>query len=105
HAAARAVEAHFRGVVPDVQYNFADQRLHVHPRLGGDFARDHDHARLDEGLAGDTSTRIVAQDRIEYRVGDLVGHLVRVTFGYGLGRKQIVIRHLTHSARQGFWVG
>ena len=36
-------------------------------------------------LAGHTRGRILLQQRVEDRVGDLVGHLVRVTLGHRLG--------------------
>jgi len=46
--------------------------------LGGDLAGQQHHARCDHGLAGDAAHRIVTQGLVEHRVGDLIGHLVRV---------------------------
>ncbi len=86
-AAARAIETHVRGVVTDVQHNLADERLDVHPGIGGHFTGDHDDTRLDEGLAGNTAARVVLQDCIQHRIGNLVRDLVRVTFRDRLGGK------------------
>ena len=40
------VEALLRRVIPDLLDGVADDLLVVEPRLGGDLAKDHDHARL-----------------------------------------------------------
>ncbi len=93
HPAAGAVEAHLGGVVTDVEDGLAHQRLDVHPGAGGDLAGNDDHAGLDEGLAGDAAAGVLAQDRIQHHVGDLVRDLVRVPLGDRFRGKEVVIRH------------
>ena len=85
HAAARAVEAHVRGVVADVEHGLAHQRLDVDPGAGRDLAGDDHHPGLDQRLAGDAAARIHRDDGIEYRVRDLVGDFVGMPFGDRLG--------------------
>ena len=91
HAAARAVEAHLGAVVADVEHRLADQRFDVHPGIRGDFARDDDDARLDQGFAGDATALVLLQDGVEHRVRNLIGDLVRMTFRHGLGGEQIAV--------------
>ncbi len=93
HATAGAVEAHLRGVVTDIEHHLADQGLDVDPGLGGHFTRHHDDTRLDERLASDAAPIVFLENRIQHRIRDLVGHLVRVSFGDGLGSKQKIIGH------------
>ena len=81
HAAARAVEAHVRGVVADVEHGLAHQRLHIDPGARGDLAGDDHHAGLDQGLAGHAAARIGRKNGIEHRIGYLIGDLVRVALG------------------------
>ena len=53
---------------------------------------DHD-AGLDQGFAGDAPARVGRQDRIEHRIGDLVGDLVRMAFGNRFGGKRETLAH------------
>ena len=55
-----------------------------------DLAEDHDEAGRGRGLAGDAGVRILADDRVQDGVDDLVAHLVRVAFGDRFGREQVV---------------
>jgi hypothetical protein len=54
-----------------------------------DFAGDDRQAGRDERLAGDAAHRVLREDGVQNRIGDLVGDLVRVPFGHRLRRKQI----------------
>jgi hypothetical protein len=58
------------------------------------FATHDHHAGLDVGFAGDPRLGILLDDGVEHGIGDLVGNLVRMTFGYGLGGKQVTVCHL-----------
>ena len=61
--------------------------------LGGDFAGHDDDPGLDQRLAGHAAARVFLENRIQHRVRDLVGDLVRMAFGDRFGRKEVVIRH------------
>ena len=101
--AAGAVESHLGGVVADLEHRLAHQRFDVDPGAGGHLAGDDDDTGLDQRLAGDAAAIVLLEDRIEHRVGDLVGHLVRVPLGHRLRGEKIVIRHgiRSHRASQG----
>jgi hypothetical protein len=88
-AAGGSVEADVGGVVADVADDLAHQRFQVDPGAGGDLAGDDRHAGLDHRLAGHARALVLGQDRIEYRVRNLVGDLVGVAFGNGFGSEQI----------------
>mgnify|MGYP003624095068 CR=1 FL=1 len=66
------VEALVGRVVADVLDGIADDLLVVEVGLGGDLAKDHDHARLGGRLAGDLGERVLLEAGIEDGVGDLV---------------------------------
>jgi hypothetical protein len=81
HPAAGTVEAHVRGVVPNIQHGLANQGFHIHPSAGGDLTGDDHHAGFDQGLAGHPAARIRRQDGVQHGVRNLVGDLVGVTLG------------------------
>ena len=56
-------------------------------RARRDFAGDHGQARGDERLASHAPFRVLLHDFVENGIGNLVGNLVRVTFGDRLRRK------------------
>jgi hypothetical protein len=58
--------------------------------VGRDLARDHRHAGIDQGLAGDPALRIAGHHRVEHGVGDLVADLVGVALGDGLGSEEVL---------------
>jgi hypothetical protein len=83
--AGLVVETLLRGVVADVLDGITDDLLVVQPRLGGNFAKDHDHAGLGGSLAGDFGERVLLEAGIEHGIGDLICDLVWMTFTDGLG--------------------
>ena len=89
-AAGQVVEAVVGPRVADVADRVADDRLEVDVGRGRDLAEDHDQAGRRRGLAGDPGVGILADDRVEDGVRDLVAHLVRVAFGDRLGREQVL---------------
>src|SRR6185436_738883 len=93
-AARVAVEAQLRVDVADVLDRVARQLGDVDVTRRGDLTR-HDHqAGGEERLAGDSTARVLGQDRIEYRVGNLVGDLVGVPLRHRLRREQMLsLRH------------
>ncbi|MNI35370.1 hypothetical protein D3C73_893930 [compost metagenome] len=89
HAAGGAVEADFGAVIADVHDDLAGQRFQVDPGAGGDLAGNDGNAGLDHGLAGHTGTLVLGQDRVQHRIGDLVGNLVRMAFRDRLGGEEV----------------
>ena len=83
--ASLVVEALGRVIVANVLDGVADNLLVIKTGVGGDFTKDHNHAGLGGGLAGDLGERVLGQAGIEDGVGDLIGDLVRVTLTDGLG--------------------
>ncbi len=88
YAAGGAVEALLGGVVADLQDLVAHQRRDVRVRLGGDLAGHVHQAGGDQGLDGDPGGRVLAEQRVEDGVADLVSDLVGVTLGHGLRGEQ-----------------
>jgi len=69
-------------IVADIPDRLANQARDVDVGGGRDLARDVDLARDHERFARDSPGGIVAQNRVEHRVRDLIGDLVRVPFGH-----------------------
>ena len=90
-AAGLVVEPVVGARVADVAHGVADDRLEVDVGVGRDLAEHEDEPRRRRRLAGDAGVRVVAQDRVQDGVRDLVAHLVRVAFGDRLGREQVVV--------------
>src|SRR5579872_56863 len=89
HRARGRIESHRRVDVTDVP-----DRLPNHLRevdLGGrrDLARNDHHSGLGERLASDPGPRVLRQDGVEDRVGDLIAELVGVALGDGLGGETV----------------
>jgi len=89
HATGGAVEADVGAVIADVQDHLAGQRFQVDPGGGGDFTGHDRHAGLDHGFAGHAGTLVLGKDRVQHRIGDLVGNLVRMAFGDRFGGEQV----------------
>jgi hypothetical protein len=87
-----AVEALAAVVVADLADGLADEVHVVDVAADGDLAGEGDKTGLEEGLAGDAGFGVNGQAGVDDRIADLVGHLVRVSFGHGLGREDEV-RH------------
>ena len=80
HAAARAVEAHVRGVITDIQDGLSNQRFDIHPGRGRHLARHDHHAGFHQRLAGHAPARIGRQNGIQDGVRNLVRHFIRMAF-------------------------
>ena len=83
------VKAHFGAVVADFLDGFADDLRQIGIALGADFTGDDGHAGRHEGFASHTGVGILFNQCIEDGIGNLVGNLIGMTFGHGLGRKEI----------------
>ena len=87
-AAGLGVEAVLGPRVADPSYGLTCDRRDLHVRIGGYLSGDHHEAVGDQGLARHPAVGIFREDGIQYRVGDLVGHLVGMAFAHRLGREQ-----------------
>ena len=88
HGAALVVETNVGVVVADAADDVLRDFAVIGVGGGGDLARDHHQAGGHQGLARDARLGVFGEDGVEYAVGHLVRHLVGVTFGNGLRRKQ-----------------
>ena len=93
YATGVAVVAHIRGGVADVFDHATHQVFQVDPCAGGDFTANDGHTGFHHGFACYASVRVVGQDGVQYRVGDLVGQFVRMAFRDRLGGENVVVRH------------
>ena len=85
------VKAVERVVITDGGDHAPHQRLEIDVSFGGNFAGDDDQAGCREGFASHAAIGIFFQAGIQDRVRNLIGDLVRVTFGHRFGRKQIAM--------------
>ena len=88
-AAGLAVEAEAGVGVADVVDHAAHQARHVDVGIGGDFARNHADSGGDQDLAGHAARGIVFQNRVQDGIRNLVRHLVGMSFGNRLRRKNM----------------
>ena len=102
HGAGAAVETERGTVIADIDDDLPDQVLELHIGAGGYLAGDYRHAGLDQCLHGNTRVRVILDDRIEYGIGDLVGHLVGVTLRDRLGGEDRIFAH-GNTCSLGFW--
>src|ERR1043165_8879162 len=92
-----AVEASGGVGIANVAHDIAHDFVVADSFFAGDLAGDDDHAGLRQGLAGNAAVGIAVEMRVEYRIGDLVAHLVRMPFGDRLRSEKKVFRcHLAY---------
>jgi hypothetical protein len=89
HAARLVVEAHGRIGVADFLDHGTRELAEIDPALRGDLAGHHHEARLAERFARHAALRIAFQRCVEHGIADGVADLVRVAFGYRLGREEV----------------
>ena len=99
HRARLAVEAVAGIVVPDRAHPIAHQPLVFDMGVRPDLPRQHHHAGLDQGLAGDPASPIPCERGVDHRVRDLVGDLVGVSLGDGLRGEDLGAGHRGLRAR------
>ncbi|RMU44311.1 hypothetical protein ALP28_05422 [Pseudomonas savastanoi pv. nerii] len=85
HAASRAVETDVGAVVADVEDDVTHDVFQIDPGRSRHFASDDCHTGLDQCFARYTGVFVFSDDSVQNRVGNLVGDLVRMSFGHGLG--------------------
>ena len=84
NGAGIAVKTILCAVIADVQHHLPGNLGNVHIAVGGDLPHDVDQARGSTGLAGHAAIGILFQNGVQYRVGDLVTDLVRMSLSDGL---------------------
>ena len=89
-AAGQVVEPVLGLRVPDVSDRVADDLLEVDVGGRRDLPQDDDETGRRRRLARDSCVRVLADDRIEDRVGDLIAHLVGVPLGHGFRGEQVL---------------
>jgi putative ubiquitin-RnfH superfamily antitoxin RatB of RatAB toxin-antitoxin module len=93
HGAALVVDAVLGVVVADALDGVARDLDVIDVGVGRDLAREHHQAGVAQRFGRHARAGILSVDGVEDRVGDLVGHLVRMTLGHGLGSEKKVVRH------------
>jgi hypothetical protein len=76
-----AVEADLGAGVADVGDRATHDRGDVDVGRGRDLTGDDHPSGRDQGFASHAGERVAGEDLIEYRIGDLVGHLVGMSLG------------------------
>ena len=89
--ARRGVETHVAGGIADLAHDLANDRRIVDHGLGRDLSGQADQSSGEQALAGDPSVRILREDRVQYAVGNLVGHLVGMAHRDGFACEQVVV--------------
>ena len=90
HGAALVVEGEFRIHVADTLDGLAGNLLVVNHSLGGDFAGNHDEARVHERFASHAAVRVLREAGVEDSVRNLVADFVRMSLGHGFRSKEIM---------------
>ena len=88
--AGLAVKAVFCAVVADLAHGLAHDLRDVDVAVGRDLAHDVHDAGRDRAFAGDAAVRVLRQNGVEDRVGDLVADLVGMSLRDGFGCKEMM---------------
>jgi hypothetical protein len=75
------IESHLRRVVADIFDGIPDDLGHIHIAFGGNLTGDKGQTGGDQGFTGNTAAFVLSHDGIEYRVGNGIGHFVRMALG------------------------
>ena len=86
----------FRVVVADVVNSFTDYGGNIRIALGGDFTHYNHHAGGSYALAGNTGIFVLSEYCVQYRIGNLVTHFIRVSLSNGFGGEHSVCHWFVH---------
>ncbi len=74
------IKAHIRMDITDFTYRVTGDLFDINPCAGGDLTANQNHAGFDIGFTRYARFRILSQDRIQHRIGDLVSNFIRMSF-------------------------
>ena len=80
YRAGVGIKAHIRMHITDLTHRVTGDLFDINPCAGGDLTANQNHASFDIGFARDARFRILRQDRIQHRIGDLVSNFIRMSF-------------------------
>ena len=89
HGAGIRVKTVERVVVSNRCNHAAHQRLEIYVRFGGNFAGDDHQTGCSQRFTSHAAHGIFSQTRVKNRIRNLVGDLIRMSFGYRLGGKEV----------------
>jgi hypothetical protein len=95
YRAALVVKADVGVVVTDALHGSAGDIHVVDIGIGGNFTGNHHQAGGHQRLASHPATRVLGENGVQHRIGDLVGDLVGMAFGDGLRGKKEFTGHET----------
>ncbi len=81
HCAGLPIEPHGRVIVSNLFDGPPDDGRHMDVTGSGNFTRNDGHPRRDHGLAGHPGIWILSDNRIQDAIGNLIGHLIGMSFG------------------------
>src|SRR5687768_16543561 len=89
--------------VADFANRFASDIFDIETGLGSDLAADNHDVRLDVGLTSNAAEFVLREARIEHRVRNRVGDLVRVTLADGFRGKDVSVGHSLSNKKARDW--
>ncbi len=100
--AVMAIETEIIAPISNFADGISDERFDLELRLARDLTGNDDQVVLDECLAGDARSRVLCNQRIEHRIGDLITDLIRMTFRNRFRREYVAACHgLNDSSKTG----
>jgi hypothetical protein len=94
HSAGVGVKSTIAVYITNVADSGANPLLKVNVRVAGNFAGQHDEVSLGKRLARNATQWILLEAGIENGITDGVANFIWMTFGDGLGRKNVTARHV-----------
>ena len=95
NAARLAIETVLRAVVPDFLDRLPNDFRKIDARRRRDFPENMHLSRRDNRLARDTPARILHQNGIQHRIGNLIANFIRMSFRHRFRRKKHFLRHFS----------
>ena len=91
------VDAIFGVVVANALQNTASKINVINVGVGGDFTCENDQSGRAESFSGNSAERVLFDTGIKNCIGDLIGHLVRMTFADRFRSKKIFAGHFANA--------
>ena len=90
NAAGIAVKSIFVVAIADVDGHIAGDRRNIHVAFRGNLTHDVQHPGCRRHLAGNMRMGVLLQNRIQYRVGNLVAEFIGMPLGHRFGSEKIL---------------